>query len=54
MKCNTSKCKKKGCKETLPPVQGIEQLKERTVLGLMLQDNCKIFRTCQDKIMESK
>ena len=58
MKCNTSKCKevcsvKKGCKETFPPIQGIEQLKERTVLGLTIQDNCKFSEHVKTKLREA-
>ena len=58
MKCNISKCKevcsvKKGCKETFPPIQGIEQLKERTVLGLTLIDNCKFSEHFKTKLWEA-
>ena len=48
MKChsNTDKCKEvsiieRGCSRALRSVRGIEQLMERTVLGLTLQDDCK-------------
>ena len=58
MKCNTSKYKevcsvKKECKDTFPPIQGIEHLKERTVLGLTIQDNCKFSEHVKTKLCET-
>ena len=58
MKCNIDKCKevsviKRGCSRALRLVRGIEQLKERTVLGLTLQDDCKYSAHVRSKIWEA-
>ena len=58
MKCNTDKYKevsiiKRGCSRALPLVQGIEQLKEHTVLGLTLQDDCKYSAHVRSKWWEA-
>ena len=59
MKCNTSKCKeiicvvKKGCNEAFLPVQGIEQLNERTVLGVTVESNCKYSAHVKTKLWEA-
>lgn len=58
MKCSTSKCKeicfpKIGSTRTFPPIHGIEQLKEHTILGVTLQNNCKYSIHVKTKLWEA-
>ena len=59
MKCNTGKCKKvcfvnRGFSWAFPSVHGVEwQVKERAVLGLTLQNNCKYSIHVKIKLYEA-
>ena len=58
MSCNTSKCKelcmaKKGVTSNFPPVCGIEQNNSLSLLGVTLQNDCKLSSHVKRKLREA-